>query len=344
MNPAAVLMRVWSEEVYGTHFVKAYDFGPTGNRIYIGSLFEGPHKSVAAFMSAGTTDGQIELKVTSGDRLKVVSPFGVMSSIPVTDGRAVLPVSELPVYVRSAKGQSIEAVPPDWGANLAQLPGVVVATSMSSKDPVERMVNGELENWYYAQGDSPGPWSGGEKIVFPAWVEIKLPSVRSIDRVIVFTAPPWQAQATLVDYELQYEEDGRWVTIERIQEPTKTFKVYTPPVRCTVDSFFSDRWVFLHHFKPVSAQRIRLLIHQSTYGGGATKEINTAGGQAWGEPRVTLREIELYGPANGQYGAVLQISSLLLRSSASRFVLALTVPCFESRASDFVLGFGWWAR
>ena len=97
--------------------------------------------------------------------------------------------------------------------------------------------------------------------------EVRIP--QTIGRVTVFAAPPWQGMGTLVDYELQYGRAGS-DTLDKVKEPTKTFKVYTPPVRCTVDSFFSDRWIFMHEFKPVTAQKIRLLINRVTNGGGAT--------------------------------------------------------------------------
>jgi hypothetical protein len=61
-----------------------------------------------------------------------------------------------------------------------------------------------------------------------------------------------------------------------------------------VDSFFSDRWVFNHSFKPVKTQKIRLLVHNTTYGGGATEKVAEAGGQT-GPHHVMLREIEVYG-------------------------------------------------
>lgn len=293
VNPAAPLMRVWSEEVHGTRFVRAFDFGPSGNNIYIGSLFEGSGKTVAAFMTAGATDGKVDLLVKGGSKLKVVSPFGVVSSIPVIRERATLPVAELPVYVELAKGQPIEVVPIDYGRNLLREEGVAITHSTASTDDVGKLHNGEFENWYYAQGDAPRPWGSGKDTVYPAWIEIGLPAENTVGRVVVFAAPPWQGMGTLVDYELQYEKDGAWVSIERVKEPTRTFKVYTPPVRCTVDSFFSDRWIFIHEFEPVSAKKLRLLIHRVTNGGGATPLVPEAGGQA-GEQIITLREIEVY--------------------------------------------------
>ncbi len=294
VNPAAPLIRVWAEEICGTKFVRAFDFGPSGNDVFVGNLFQGSGKTVAAFMSAGATDGEVNLLVKGGNKLRIVSPFGVTSSITVAKGKATLPVAELPVYVELAKGQSIEVVPMDYGDNLARQEGVVCTHSTPSTDDIKKLNNGEFENWYYLQGDSPGPWSSGKDTAYPAWVEMKFASPKTISRVHVFAAPPWQSMGTLVDYELQYERNGAWVTLDRVREPTKTFKVYTPPVRCTVDSFFSDRWIFLHAFEPVTTQKIRLLIHKVTYGGGATELVPEAGGQAWSFPQISLREIEVY--------------------------------------------------
>ncbi|MBP6964636.1 MAG: hypothetical protein KBC96_09545 [Armatimonadetes bacterium] len=297
VNPAAPLMRVWSEELYGTRFVRAFDFGPSGNDIYVGSLFEGSGKMVAAFMSAGATDGEVDLLVKGGNRLKVVSPFGVTSTIAVINGKATLPVAELPVYVELAKGQRIEVVPMDYGMNMAREEGTVCSHSTAGTDDIRKVNSGELENWYYLQGESPGPWTSPKDTVYPAWVEMEFPAAREISRVHVFAAPPWQGMGTLVNYELQYEKAGQWVTLDRVREPTRTFKVYTPPVRCTVDSFFSDRWIFMHKFEPITTQRIRLLIHRVTNGGGATPDVIEAGGQA-GDQRITLREIEVYGASD----------------------------------------------
>ena len=293
VNPAAPLMRVWSEEVFGTKFERAFDFGPSGNPVYIGSLFTGRERSVAVFMTAGAADGKVELHVKGGGSLRVVSPFGVESTLPVSGGKAALRVAELPVYVRLEKGQSVEPVPLDFGQNLARQDGVVCSHSTSSKDDAGKLNNGEFENWYYAQGDAPRPWESGKDTVYPAWVEMRFPAEQSIGRVRVFAAPPWQCMGTLVDYELQYEKDGAWVTMERLREPVKTFKVITPPVKCGVDSFFSDRWIFLHEFDAVKTAKIRLLIHRVTHGGGATADVVEAGGQAC-HPQITLREVEVY--------------------------------------------------
>jgi len=302
LNPAASLLRVWSEELYGANFRKAYDFGPVGNAQYLGSEFVGPGKRVSAFLSAGDPYGRVALLVRGGKTLRTVSPFGVVSLLPVSGGRAMLPVSELPVYVEPSPGQTFSVVPLSYGPNLARLPGVTVEAPGRPAD-LDKLHNGLYENWYYSQAGDTRPWSDGgawDKAQAitpppePLAVTLTLPAVRKIARAVVYASPPWQAQSTLLDFEFQYDAGGVWKTLKRVREPARTFPAYTPNNRTTVDSFFSDRWVFPLSFAPVTTQRVRLLIHDATFGGGATKDVIVAGGQAG--PRVTtLREIEVYG-------------------------------------------------
>ena len=295
LNPMAALIRVWSEELYGTTFAQKLDFGPTGNNQFLGSLYSGPGKSVAAFMSAGGTDGQVTLQVTGGSSLHVVSAFGQASDLPVVGGQVSLPVPGEPVYVELASGQTIQAVPLNWGADLA-LYGGTASSSAGPDTSISKIINGQLENWYWNQQPTDVNWAGS----FPgdgAWVQIALPSVQTIDHVVVYAASPWQALGTLLDYELQYDAGGgRWMTIDHVQEPTKTVDAFTPVTHTTVDSYFSDRWVFQHHFSPVTTSRIRLLVHNVTYGGGADADVAAAAGSSGitGSQAINLREVEVY--------------------------------------------------
>ena len=302
-DPAAPLMRVWSEELYGTNYQSAYNLGALGNKLYIGDFFSGPDKQVAAFQSAGRTDGSLTLNVSGGASLHVVSAFGAASDIPVTGGQAVLPVPELPVYVELAAGQTIQPVPVDYGPDLALTPGTVAAASGSGASPLNpsypnstnKIINGTLENWYYAQGNGDHPWMGNDSAL-PGWVQITLPQPMTISHAVVYAGVPWQSDGSLLDYELQYDQNGQWVTLDHPVEPTNVVDFFTSAVFCTADSFYSDRDVFVHDFAPVTTQKVRLLVHDVTYGGGPTQDIVAAGGQT-GPHQITLREIELYGPA-----------------------------------------------
>jgi len=299
LNPAAPLMRVYSEEIYGKLFAKAYQFGPVGDKLYLGNLYTGEGGSVAAFMSAGDPNGSITLKVNRGSKLRVVSAFGVAQDIPVKGQMATLPVPEMPVYVELAKGQTIEVVPIDYGPNLALAQGVTAATSGDGMHPVTKdmsndiakVFNGVLENWYYSQKPDSDLWYDNTP-EFPAWIEISLPKAARISRVIVYSGVPWSWRGTLLDYELQYDQNGKWVTLEHVKKDPKTFAVFSPPVRCTVDCFFDDQWILQHRFAPVQTQKIRLLVHDAAYGGAPNEAFTKAYGQ--GPHKFQLREVEIY--------------------------------------------------
>ena len=118
---------------------------------------------------------------------------------------------------------------------------------------------------------------------------------RQIDRAWSFSAPPWQWQGSLLDYELQYEAArplGR--RGPGAQSRPRPIRYSRRPRGPAVDSFYSDRWVFQHQFSPIKASKIRVLVNDVTWGGGATADVVKAGGQT-GPHQIMLREVEIYG-------------------------------------------------
>jgi hypothetical protein len=302
LNPSVAMMRVLSEELFGTTFKQAYDFGKDGNKLFLGNMYTGEEKNIAAFINTGCGRTEIEIRVRGGSKLHVVSAFGVESDIPVKKGIAKLTVPEVPVYLELAKGQLIAVPSISWGDNMALGSTVTVRSSGTGKHPVDpgipnsvtKIINGKYENWYWGQTSEDQEWMDNTAS-FPAWIEISFPVPKSIARVVVFSGIPWQWRGTLIDHELQYENNGKWFTLNHIKEPTKTFGVFSPPTRTTVDSFFADRWIFEHRFKSVTTRKLRLLVNETTWGGGATELVEQAGGQT-GPHNITLREVEVYGP------------------------------------------------
>lgn len=300
LNPAAALMRVWSEELFGLQYTKALDFGTVDNELYIGDLFTNGTRSMAALMTAGNPYGSVKMSVNSGDHIHVVNPFGNESDVKVTNGTVTLPISELPTYIEFLPGQTCTIAPRTYGNNLSVSPGVSVTASGSKSSPLganipndpSKIVNGLQENWYWSQGDSARPWMSNVT-QWPATVEIALPSLAAVSDIIIQAAVPWQSDGTLVDYELQYWNGTGWATIEHVTEPTKTIPVYSQNNWCSIDSFFSDRCVFEHHFAAVTTSRIRLVVNDVTYGGGATADVVAAGGQT-GPHQITLREVSIF--------------------------------------------------
>jgi hypothetical protein len=298
INPVGVLLRVWSEELYGTRFERSLDFGNPGNKLYVGSVFSGPGKQMAALMTSGDTRGQLDVSVPNAASIKVVSPFGKERTVALVNGKVTLPVSELPTYVEYAGTLSV--APLNWGTNLVQQGGVTAAASGSSVHPINpginnppgKVINGKLDTWYWNQGNDDRIWESNNA-TYPAWFEVRLPAATQMDRVVVYAGIPWQWDGSILDYELQVEQGGQWVSLERIQEPVNTLRAYTQTNRTSVDSFYSERCIFTHSFAPVTTAKIRLLVHDVTWGGASNKDLKDAGAQG-GEHQLNLREIEIY--------------------------------------------------
>jgi len=299
LTPSAPLMRVYSEEVYGKTWTRGLNFGPSGNNATIGNVFSG---GLVVLMSSGNTQGQVLLSGAGG--VSATDAWGNPVSVSTANGVTSVPVGMLPVYVHGA-GANTDAVKPNWGPNLCRQPGVSISTNGTGGD-LAKLHNGSMETWYYTQnGDSvsgpDAPWNAGlvaPSPEHPIAVEVDFPSVKKVRRVVIYAAPPWQSQSTLLDYDLQYFDGANWQTIETVNEPENTEKMWTPIVRCTVDSYFSDRWIFEHSFPAVSTNKLRLVIRKVTQGGAVNAdEANASEYATKGQGRLVLREIEAYEDA-----------------------------------------------
>ncbi len=82
----------------------------------------------------------------------------------------------------------------------------------------------------------------------PAWVQITLPRATPISHVVVYAGVPWQNDSSLLDYELQYDSNGQWVTLEHVRSRPMSSISSRRPVHTTADSFYSDRYLFKHDF------------------------------------------------------------------------------------------------
>jgi len=307
LNPAAPLMRVWSEELFGTTFSKPLDFGNPGNKLMVGNLFVGASNQVAALMSTGATDTSVQLQTSSNTAVKIVSAFGVSSVVTPVNNQLTVAVGELPVYVESAAGQSLNVVPLNWGGDLALLSGTTAASSGEGPRPgdpntinaVSKIINGKLENWRMTQQSVDQPWMSNQATISPSsplTVEVRLPSVQTVDRVLIYACVPFSDNGSLLDYDLQYDNGGSWVSLGHVSEAPRTLAFATPLTRTRLDSFYSDRSVFAHAFQPVQTSKIRLVINDVTWGGGVNLDAINAGGEN-GPHQATLREVEIYNSA-----------------------------------------------
>ncbi len=302
-NPAVPLMRVWSEELYGTKFSNPLDFGATGNNLYVGNKFVGPGKSVLALMSAGSTDGKVQFAVQGTTSMHVVSDFGVETNVPVVNGVATVAVGEIPTYIEVGPGVTADLIPQDFGHNLATDAGVVARTSGDGHNPVDPLLSndinkvrdGVMQSWYLTQNFADDVWYDNTPAGQTPWLELDFPQAQNIDKAVIYAGDPWQWRGSLLDYQLQYFNDNsqQWVNIEHVQEQPKSIGVYTPITKSTVDSFYSQRWIFESDFDAVPTSKVRILVNDQTWGGGATSMDAEAGGQT-GPPKFNISEFQVY--------------------------------------------------
>lgn len=349
INPIGAMMRTFSEEQYGAPFLRALDFGKDGNKLFIGNVYRGKDRTTVAIMNTGAGTRALQVSIPGVSSVRLTSAFGVETQVPVVDGIATIDVPEVPVYLRLGPDQDIRIIPINWGANLARRPGVSVRQVDQNNATVptsdtDKIHNGYFENWYQYQKPNTRSWKSSGQ--FPVIVEMQLADPADISRVAIFSHIPWQSNSTLVDYELQYQRGDQWTTIDRVIQPTKVIGVFTPPTRSTVDSFFSDQWIFEHRFETVNTKAIRLVVHQATFGGGPTQKLVEAGGQT-GAQLVTLREIEVYG-AEPTATVQLAIAQPNQYSRFERLPVQLTLNNASATAQTLVampvLPAGWSAR
>ena len=303
VNPAVPLMRVWSEELYGANFSHALDFGASGNNLYVGNQFSGPGKSVMALMSAGSTDGQVQFAVQGGSSLHVVSDFGVASDVPVVNGIATVAVGVMPTYIELAPGQTADVIPQDFGHDVATDPGVVALTSGNGLNPVNpslpndinKVHDGIMQSWYLTQNFANDVWYDNTPAGQTPWLELDFPQAQTINKAVIYSGDPWQWRGSMLDYQLQYYNSSinQWVNLDHVQELPKSIGVYTPSTKSTVDSFYSQRWIFQSNFDAVTTSKVRILVNNETFGGGATLMDAQAGGQT-GPQVFNISEFQVF--------------------------------------------------
>jgi hypothetical protein len=294
LNPAGALMRVFSEEVYGTNFASAYDFGADGNNLYLGSLYSGPGKNVGVFMTADQETGDVMLQVTGGSSIHVISPFGVASDLPVINGYVDLPVTNVPNYVEIAAGQTISVVPQNWGPDLAEQSGVTINSS-NPGNGTSRLNDGVFQNWFWTQNDAGIPFTFPFDNSTPATIEFDLPLVQTVDKVVVFSGAPWELTGALMDFDVQYNNNGTWTTLEHVTEDPKTFAVWTPTMKTNADEYYNEQANFEVAFPPVQTSAVRLVINKCSYGGVSSLLAEQAGGQSSPTPTLDIREVQIFG-------------------------------------------------
>jgi hypothetical protein len=295
LNPAAVMMEVWSSELTNLNFTQAYNFGTEGNNIYVGSLYSNGTTNVAAFMASGDPSGNVQLQISGGNgTINVTNSFGDQETLQVGNGQVNLPVGETPSYVNLQAGQTLAVVQPNWGPDLAMESGVSI-TASNSNNGTGLLNDGVLQDWFWGQNSQSLPFEMNFDNTTPATIEVSLPSAQTIDKLVLFASVPWEVAGSLLDFDVQYQNSsGQWVELGNVNNNPATVGVYSPAMKTSVDSFYNMQSTFQVDFAPVVATNIRLVINTATFGGAADQLAYNAGALGNATPNIDLRELQLF--------------------------------------------------
>ena len=303
-HPAALVCRTRAAMIRGRKFVGKVNFGPTGNQIFLGLRYQGDDGSTITLRNLGCLDLALEVSVTGGESLEVVDGFGNTTAVPVNGGKATVTVSQVPCYLRLAKGQNVTVPPWNFGENIAAQ--AKFTYSGGTKSDPKILTDGKFQDYY---PDRPfgehwkGAYAGKVFNEKPETFEIAFAKPRTIEKMIIYGVRADNPFSAILDYDLQYFDGQDWKTLEEVRTPCPASDV-VQTYMCKNLMWYLDNNFFVHQFKkPVETDKLRMVVRRITRGcitdmiAEAVQNAGKPADQWWhasGE-RLELREIEIYG-------------------------------------------------
>ena len=319
-HPGALALRTRHAETAGRALKERLDFGPSGNKAFLGLRYVGTGGETIVLQNLGTPAAPLELAVTGAGALTVVDAFGNEQSVPVRGSKARVMIGPLPVYLRPAKGQTVTVPRIDFGRNLAPLATFSYSGKLKAPDTTV-LSNGIFES-PHAGYPTQYKYLEGEIAAFPQYLNITFPNPRAVNRLVVYSLRADNMQTALLDYDVQHHDGRRWVTCHEVRTPMPASSAAVTP-QCKANTWYRDTNFFINAFPAVTASRFRLVIRRTTRGLLPDTEAERITGKDFG-PRLHLREIEIYGPA-GEAAVRLTAPSTLHRAALTRKKVTVVV-------------------
>lgn len=293
-HPAALALRTRQAMIQGRPFVGTLDFGPTGNKILWGLHYRGPQGDTVMLRNLGTLDQPVDLQLKGGSEIEVVDSFGNTRAMKADNGKLRLVATQMPQYLRLAKGQEVKPVPLDFGKNIANQATFTYSAESTGKG--EYLTNGILEVFH--AGNPHGDVDSRKLQIFngklpslPQTLEIAFPEPRTVGKMLIFGLRADNTYCSLLDYDLEYHNGKDWVKLAEVRTPCPPSDPCETP-QCKTLGWYLDNNSFVHQFTPVKTGKLRLVVRRTTFG-----FVPDDRAKAWGktiENRLMLREIELY--------------------------------------------------
>lgn len=309
LEPAAVLGRVLAEETWGKAYDHALDFGFYGDAIFLGSVYSSTAGNTVVLMATSFMDNASVVLEVSGSTadVTVVDGFGNEKTVPLAEGRVLVPLTDVPSYVRLAASASATVYKVnDWsplGIGTSISPGATtkqaIATTYSEiADDGWTIVYGS------AEGSAPknppkGYVSPGEYVTL-IWTNPTL-----IERVIIWCGPSWQPSGTLIDFDVETYDGATWTTAKTITKPSPPwFKWGSKITKCWYETYWDEQWVFdVELDSAISCRGVRINTREASYGGEPLPDNSTPPGnfigqgmgvQGWRIQEISVMDVNRY--------------------------------------------------
>jgi hypothetical protein len=295
--PAALACRTRSAMTKGRDFAEKLDFGATGDTLFLGLLYKGTDGSTVTLRNLGAVDQVLEFAVAGGRSVTVVDTFGNEATVPVRGGKARLAVGVMPTYVRLARGQRLSPPKIDLGANLATQ--ATFAYSGQSNAPSSLLNDGKYQV-FHNQNPWGNAWSGaytGRRFNdMPQTLDISFNGPKEVGARAIYGQLADNPHCALLDYDVQYRDGERWVTLEERRTPCPQSDAATTVLGKSM-TWYMDHNLYIHRFdKPVTTDKLRLLVRRISRGCFIDAATEDALGWKPSAQTLEIREIEVYGP------------------------------------------------
>lgn len=298
VNPWAVLYRTLAEETFGQNHSSVMSFGALGDRVFLGSIYTGASGSTAVMVAQSYMPNcTVTLNVTgTTSPLTLSDGFGNTTSLTVSAGQVVVPLSEIPSYLRLPAGVSVTVARcMDWPTATAGWVSSAAANAPAIAGtiaPAQYLVD---NSWMFQYSQSPTADGVAYGTTMPDTVTLTWPTATRTDRVILWCGV-WQNMAGLVDFDVQTSVDGTtWVTQTTVTKTTPSSFVHgsdSNGVGCQRETYWDEQWIFdVKLPAPVTCKAVRLNVRATSYGGEPDSACVTAGGQGNTIQCISLQEV-----------------------------------------------------
>ena len=296
-HPGALATRTRQAMIQGRRLAEVLDLGPTGKKIFMVLHYKGDDGSTIILRNLGTLDRPLELGVKGGDSVEAVDAFGNSEKLPVKGGKVALAVSSLPTYLCLAKGQEVAVPRIDFGRNIAGL--AKFTYSATAKGDFALLASGIMETVHagHPSGGTDGKaiWTG-DLPALPQTLEMTFEQPQTVSRLLLFGVRPDNQFCALLDYDLECHDGKGWVTLQKVRTPLPESEAVETP-QCRSVSWDKDENFHVSEFKPVTTNRLRLVVHRTTFGFFPDEAARRASGSDM-PGKLMLREVEIYGPTS----------------------------------------------